>query len=283
MEMAQELDKSVREFLPAYWEEVARIFKDLGNQTYAGRSLNKAFEAERVHALKINREHRRDVVLEFTLGGCLSGKAISEYAKDLQEQFEPEEAYATLRDLFIRRTLGGLPPTATMGNDMIRLAKAAGVDVDSDIEEVLETIISSSCMTRAPMQFWKSVSKNVKRIVQRSPSFAVWLIAHTDNQGKYYFNDSKVWEWIDMLEGWGALPYLWAKKLPEEVEIPGGRAGWIANLACMVSSPGKRIFELIEKMARCSACRRETGTAFQKTSSYRCGCARNVAIARDRS
>ena len=124
--MAAELNKSVRHFLPAFWEEAARIYKDLGNPTYAGRALNKALEAERVHALDVDREHRRDAVLEFTLSGCLSGKALSEYAQDLQNQFEPAEAYATLRDLAVRRTLGGLAPMAELTRRVMG-AGAAGV------------------------------------------------------------------------------------------------------------------------------------------------------------
>src|SRR6056297_1356598 len=70
-EMSAELNKSVRHFLPPFWEQAARSYKTLGNMTYAGRALNKALEAERVHALEVDREHRRDAVLEFSLSGCL--------------------------------------------------------------------------------------------------------------------------------------------------------------------------------------------------------------------
>ncbi|HBN74565.1 MAG TPA: DNA-binding protein, partial [Planctomycetaceae bacterium] len=79
-ELAKELGRSVRHFLPPYWEEVGRTYKDLGNQTYAGRALTKSLEAERVHALESDRARRRDVVLEFVLAGCLAGKALSDYA-----------------------------------------------------------------------------------------------------------------------------------------------------------------------------------------------------------
>ncbi len=102
VEMAEELNKSVRHFLPAFWEQAARAYKDLGNTTYAGRALNKALEAERVHSLDVDREHRRDAILEFTLSGCLSGKALTDYAKDLERQFPPREAYETYKDLVIR-------------------------------------------------------------------------------------------------------------------------------------------------------------------------------------
>jgi hypothetical protein len=127
-EMAEDLNKSVKDFLPPFWEQVARTFKELGNQTDAGCGLNKALEAERVHALKVEREHRRDAVLDFALSGCLSGKALSDYAKDLERQFKPAEAYETFKDSVIRRTLGGMPPVTNVAMDLNRMAKAAKLD-----------------------------------------------------------------------------------------------------------------------------------------------------------
>ncbi len=249
-EMADELNKSVRHFLPAFWEQAARSFKNLGNVTYGGRALNKALEAERVHALEIDREHRRDAVLEFSLSGCLSGKALSDYSKDLSEQFPPQEAYDTYRDLLIRRTLGGMAPTGNAGTDLIRLAKGAKLNVDQEVESFLEAIISSPAMVRAPMQFWKSVQKQVGNIVKRSESFGMWLLVHTNPQPRYT-DDSLVWAWLELLEQWKVLPLLWqpADQLPKDVELPGGRAAWIAKLAVVETSPQCRIFDLLEKMA----------------------------------
>src|SRR6516162_3389599 len=91
--MAKDLGRSARHFLPPFWEEAGRTFKDLGNQTYAGRALNKSLEAERVHALDSDRARRRDVVLEFVLAGCLTGNALSEYSADLQSHYAPQEAF----------------------------------------------------------------------------------------------------------------------------------------------------------------------------------------------
>lgn len=248
VEMAGELNKSVRHFLPTFWEEAGRIFKDVGNPTYAGRSLGRALEAERVHALDIDREHRRDAVLEFTLSGCLSGKALSEYAKDLQTQFDPSEAYATLRDLVVRRTRGGMPPTGNLGKDLLRLLKATDLDANEEMEAVLMEIIPAPSMSRAPMQFWKSVKSYVKRLVSKSETFAIWLLVHTEPQSRYS-GDSMVWAWLDLLDECGALPFIWKPELPAEPEVPGGRAGWIARLARVETSPPKRLLELIESTA----------------------------------
>ncbi len=247
--MAEELNKSVRHFLPAFWEQAARAYKDLGNTTYAGRALAKALEAERVHSLDVDRDHRRDAILEFTLSGCLSGKALTDYAKDLERQFPPKEAYETYKDLVIRRTLGGMAPIANAASDLAKMAKAAKLDSDSEIEEVLQAMISSPAMSRVPFQFWKSVKKHVANIVARNPSFAVWLIAHT-NPASSYRSESPVWEWLDLLEEWKVLPYLSmpASELPRDVEIPGGRAGWYSRVASVETSPNKRVFELLEQM-----------------------------------
>ncbi|MFM8489786.1 MAG: hypothetical protein ACKOCH_25905, partial [Bacteroidota bacterium] len=124
----------------------ARAYKELGNTTYAGRALSKALEAERVHSLEVDRTHRRDAILEFALSGCLSGKALSEYAKDLEKQFPPLEAYETYKDLTIRRTLGGMAPIAAAAADLTRLAKAAKQDVDEEIQSVLTAMIPSPAM-----------------------------------------------------------------------------------------------------------------------------------------
>ncbi|TWU01630.1 DNA-binding protein [Neorhodopirellula pilleata] len=255
-EMANVLNRSVRHFLPPFWEEVARIYKDLGNVTYAGRAIGKSLEAERVHALVVDRHRRRDAVLEFTLSGCLSGKALTEYTKDLEKQFEPAEAFETLSDLNVRRTLGGMPPMATAAKDIARFAKAAGLDENTEVDSFLKTIISSPAMSRASMQFWKSVKKNVARLVKSDPSFGMWLLAHTDPKSSYR-DDSPVWAWLDLLDEWKVLPLLGqpTSKLPGhseamgDVEIPGGRAGWIGRLVTVETSPPPRVFELIELTA----------------------------------
>ena len=207
-DMAKELGRSVRHFLPVYWEEVGRTFKDLGNHTYAGRALNKSLEAERVHALESDRARRRDVVLEFVLAGCLAGRALSEYAKDLTTHYEPEEAFAIFRDLCVRRTRGGMAPWAALAKDFVALAKAAGHDAGDEFEKWLSEVIDAPAMGRAANQFWKSCGKYCKNIVSRDPAFAISLLRHAQSKETYY-GESKLLAWLALLEGWGVFPYLW--------------------------------------------------------------------------
>jgi hypothetical protein len=207
-DMAKDLGRSARNLLPAFWEEVGRTFKDLENQTYAGRALNKSLEAERVHALESDRARRRDVVLEFVLAGCLSGSALSDYGNDLVNQYAPQEAFTIFRDLCTRRTTGGMAPWATLPRDFMKLAKAAKLDENQEFEAWLEEVIDAPAMGRAPNQFWKACGAACKKIVGRNPAFAVALLKHTRPEPRYY-GESKLGPWFELLEEWGVFDYLW--------------------------------------------------------------------------
>ncbi|MHB1559928.1 MAG: hypothetical protein ACYC61_20960 [Isosphaeraceae bacterium] len=246
--MASDLGRSVRHFLPAFWEEAGRTFKDLGNPTYASRALNKSLEAERVHALPADRARRRDVILEFVLSGCLSGNALSEYANDLQAQYEPAEAFAIFRDLCVRRTRGGMAPWATMPKDFNKLAKAAGLKSDDELENWLEEVIDALAMGRAPHQFWKTCSAHCKRIVARSPAFAVALLRQTRPEERYY-GESKLGPWFDLLEEWGVLEYLWEDEHRGAPPLGEPIADWFGRVVRDEVPAPRRTLQLLEKLA----------------------------------
>jgi hypothetical protein len=246
--MATELGRSVRHFLPPFWEEVGRAFKDLGNQTYAGRALNKSLEAERVHALESDRARRRDVILEFVLSGCLTSNALSDYGADLQSHYPPKEAFDIFRDLCVRRTNGGMPPWATLPKDFIKLAKAAGLDADKELENWLEEVIESPAMGRPPLQFWKTCGAHCKRIVARNPAFAVALLRHTRPETRYY-GDSKLVPWIELLDEWGALEYLWKDEHKGSPPLGEPIAAWFGRIARDAIPAPRRTLQMLEKLA----------------------------------
>jgi hypothetical protein len=246
-EMAKELGRSVRHFLPPFWEEAGRAFKDAGNTNYAGRALNKSLEAERVHALESDRARRRDVVLEFVLAGCLAGNALSEYANDLQGQYEADEAFAIFRDLCVRRTRGGMAPWASMPKDFLKLAKAAELDGDAELEKWLEELIEAPAMGRAPYQFWKTCSVLCKRLVSRSPRFAVALLRHTRPEPRYY-GESKLHPWLDLLEEWGVLDYLPEDEHKGAPPLGEPIATWLSRVIREQVPAAKRSLELLEKL-----------------------------------
>jgi hypothetical protein len=248
MNMAKELGRSAPHFLPPFWEESGRTFKDLGNQTYAGRALNRSLVEERVHALESDRTRRRDVVLEFVLSGCLSGNALSDYGKDLLNHLAPPEAFAIFRDLCVRRTRGGMSPWATMPKDFTKLAKAAGLDGDAELEKWLEEVIEAPAMGRSPYQFWKTCSGHCKRIVASNPAFAVALLRHTRPESRHY-GESKLGPWFDLLEEWGVLEYLWEDEHQGAPPLGEPIAQWFGRIVCDEPPAPKRTLQLLEKLA----------------------------------
>jgi hypothetical protein len=246
--MAQELGRSVRHFLPPFWEEVGRAFKDLGNQAYAGRALNKSLESERVHALESDRARRRDVILEFVLSGCLTSNALSDYGADLQGHYQPEEAFLIFRDLCLRRTNGGMPPWATLPKDFTKLAKAAGLDGDKELEDWLEQVIESPAMGRSPLQFWKTCGGHCKRIVARNPAFAVALLKHTKPEPRYY-GDSKLGPWFELLDDWGVLEFLWKDEHKGAPPLGEPIATWFGRIVRDDIPAPQRTLQMLEKLA----------------------------------
>jgi hypothetical protein len=248
VEMAKELGRSVRHFLPPFWEESGRAYKDLGNTTYAGRALTKSLEAERVHALESDRARRRDVVLEFVLAGCIAGKALSDYGADLAAQYPPAEAYQIFRDLCVRRTRGGMPPWASLPGEFAKLAQAAGLDAAVEFDQWLEELIDTPAMARAANQFWKNCAKNCRRIVARNSAFAISLLRHTRPTPTYYGTNS-VWEWFDLLEGWGVLEFLVVDGHRGAPALGEPLAEWFGRVVrCECPAPD-RVLQLLELVA----------------------------------
>lgn len=67
--LADKLDASAPHFLPTFLEEAGRIFLEAGNTSYASQMFTKAREVERRHALLIDEERHRDVMMEFAFAG----------------------------------------------------------------------------------------------------------------------------------------------------------------------------------------------------------------------
>lgn len=82
-ELGTRLGRAVPHFLPTYYEQVARLFLQAENATYAASFFGKAREAERVHGLVVDEDRQRAVFLEFALAGALTVKALRQYVRDL--------------------------------------------------------------------------------------------------------------------------------------------------------------------------------------------------------
>ncbi len=240
----EKLGRSVAHFLPSYWEEVGRIFMDVGSQTYAARAFNKAREAEKVHALKVDEEMRRDAFLEFALAGCLSIKTLSEYGKELQKTQKPKEAWEFFRTLCLRRTLGGVPPYASMKKDLDRLIKNAKLDKDAEHLSFLQEISDAPAMVRAPESFWESYTDTARELAKTNSQFAGFVLNMIPEWG-YWVRST--WKWTAFLDQIGVLENAWKTDVPDEAKPKDSPAAWFHTR--LKRGAPVAAFRLIDRMA----------------------------------
>lgn len=246
-QIADRLGASVAHFLPSFWEQVGRDYIVAGNATYASRAFGKAREAENVHGLKIDEQVRRDAFLEFALAGCVSAKALTEYGKELQAKYPGEEAWQFMRDLSVRRTMGGLPPWTAMCKDLASLVKAAGLDVQQEIQGVLAEILQSPAISRASMGFWKAADKYVAELVKVNPEATGMLLNMIPQRSAWQQGD--IWPWLDYLHKWGVLPNVWLKDADAADGPAGGAAAWMSRIIRLHTRPAQRLYEVLQASA----------------------------------
>lgn len=200
------LGRSVPHFLPSFYEECGRTFLALENANMATHFFNKAREAEKVHALQVDENLRRDTFLEFALAGAVAIKALSEYAAELTRAHQPDGAYQHFYELCLRRTLGGLPPWGQMLKELGRLAKSAGHEVRAEERKFFEQVLESAALARAPIEFWTSASTALKGLCQDSDSTRQRLLdLRPVFSGDLIKNGES---WYGLLEEWGLLEQL---------------------------------------------------------------------------
>ncbi|MUL43028.1 hypothetical protein FZ103_17935 [Streptomonospora sp. PA3] len=153
--------------LPAFWEQAGRAFIAAGRTKQGSLMFGRARAAEK-HAAGTDPVRRRAVFLEFALAGALSAKDIKNYVAELGKEPDPVAAYRELRELAVRRTLGGLPPWKDMLKQLAKLAKAAGLDVADEQASVLEELLEAPALWRAADGFWTSQRKELLAALSRS-------------------------------------------------------------------------------------------------------------------
>ncbi len=247
-ELATQFDQGMIQLSPFFWEEVAWVYDDLGNSTYAARAVGRSLEAEQTHALQLDPIRRQGSMVEFALRGHLTGKALSTYAKGLAESREPAEAFRIFADLFRRRTLGGGVPTVEIAKDLLRMATAGGRDVAAEVENLLSDILSSPEAARASIRFWREIAAPIKRMLARDRSVGLRLLQQTNS---VYRRDADEFlpQWLKLLKQWKVTDLLFDQGDIDESILRGGRAGWIAGLALSWSPLGAIGFDIIEQMA----------------------------------
>ena len=246
--LAEAMDRSVVHFLPSFWEEVGRTFIELGNGTYAGRAFGKAREAERVHALAVDEDHLREVFLEFALAGALTVGVISAYSKDLQKSRQPADAWALFRDLCVRRTQGGLPPWKAMPQDLRRLIKTAGLDVEAEESSFLRDVLGSQAIKRAPSSLWQTYGKLLAKMAADDAEVAGTLLNLRPVPSDKY-GDAFYLPWLKHLEDWDLLGNLWRDGVAASAGPRGGVAAWIERILTRNTAASGRLLEILRRSA----------------------------------
>ncbi|MFD6472018.1 hypothetical protein ACFWEH_00665 [Streptomyces anulatus] len=170
------LGRAVPHFLPTYYEQVARLFLQAENPTYAASFFGKAREAERVHGLVVDEERQRAVFLEFALVGALTVKALRQYVRDLVARLEPADAWAQFRRLLVERCAAGMPPYAALPQDVRALVKAAGLDREAAERDLVADLIGSPGVVRAPSSFWETYRSALIDLARRDAAVRARLL-----------------------------------------------------------------------------------------------------------
>ncbi|MEU6788410.1 DNA-binding protein [Nonomuraea angiospora] len=217
-ELARRLGASVPHFLPTFYEQAGRVFTGVENATYAAQMFSAARKAEAEHGLEVDEDRLDSVFLEFALAGALPVKVLSGYAKELAGRVSADEALRRFSQLCVRRTAGGMPPSAQMANDLRRLARAAGVDADATEQSYLRELLALPATLRAATGWWKAHRAAIGALGEREPEVRATLLTVMPQS-----HDSDVpGVWLDVLEAAGAVDELVSGQVPED-----GVSGWL--------------------------------------------------------
>ncbi|HUR05775.1 MAG TPA: DNA-binding protein, partial [Nonomuraea sp.] len=220
-QLAGRLAASVPHFLPTFYEQSGRVFLGVDNTGYAAQMFAGARRAEAEHGLEVDEDRLDAVFLEFALAGALPVKVLSGYAKELAARVPADEALRRFARLCVRRTAGGLPPSAQMATDLRRLAKAAGADADAAEQAYLAELLGLPATHRAATGWWKAHRTAIAALAARTPEVRTTLL---DSMPESMDHDLSGL-WLEILEASGATAGLVSGEAPER---PGdGTTGWL--------------------------------------------------------
>uniref|UniRef100_A0AAU2K5I6 DNA-binding protein n=1 Tax=Streptomyces sp. NBC_00049 TaxID=2903617 RepID=A0AAU2K5I6_9ACTN len=253
LELAGRLAASVPHFLPLFHEQAARLFLAVENTTYAAQLFGRARTAEAQHGLDIDEDRLDTVFLEFALAGALPVKVLTGYGKALAGRVTPTEAYERFRRLCVRRTAGGLPPSAQAATELRRLARAAGVNGTKAEQDYLAELLPLPATLRAAAGWWKAHRAALVALAVRVPAVRGTLLGLTPPTGGDSAELSTLW--LDILEESGATAGLAGEDLPAEQRCADGTAGWLERFhAARHSGWGRRptLPLLLDVVERCA-------------------------------
>ncbi|GAA2649830.1 DNA-binding protein [Streptomyces spororaveus] len=252
VELAGRLAASVPHFLPLFHEQAARVFLAVENTTYAAQLFGRARAAEAQYGLDIDEDRLDAVFLEFALVGALPVKVLTGYGKALAGRVTPAEAYERFRRLCVRRTAGGLPPSAQAAAELRRLARAAGLTGTEPEQDYLAELLPLPATLRAALGWWKAHRGALVALARRVPAVRGTLLGLTPPSGD---GGEFTTLWLEVLEESGATAGLTDADLPAEQRCADGTAGWLERFhAARHSGWGRRptlplLLDLAERCA----------------------------------
>ncbi|WP_202918271.1 DNA-binding protein [Streptomyces cavernae] len=222
-ELAARLAAAVPHFLPTFYEQAGRVFLAHENAQYAAQMFTRARTAEAEHGLAVDEERLDTVFLEFALAGALPVKVLSAYARELAARVPPQQALDRFTRLCLRRTGGGLPPSAQMANDLRKLARAAGQDADLVEQACLGELLGLPATQRAAAGWWKGSRAALVALARRNPRVRGTLL----NLVPGCSDEEMPQLWLEILEESGATAGLCDAALPVQERPQDGTAGWL--------------------------------------------------------
>ncbi|SDK46667.1 DNA-binding protein [Nonomuraea jiangxiensis] len=245
-ELAGRLAASVPHFLPTFYEQAGRVFAGLDNATYAGQMFSRARAAEAEHGLDVDEDRLDAVFLEFALAGALPVKVLSGYARELAGRLPADEALRRFTRLCVRRTAGGLPPSAQMAQDLRRLARTTKAGADAAERAYLAELIALPATQRAATGWWRSHASAIAAMGKDDPAVRAKLLEIMPETRDHDMPGV----WLEILESSGATGDL-AEGLLRPAD---GITGWLTRfLECRDSPWGRpprlpRLHTLIERL-----------------------------------
>ncbi|MFG2987857.1 DNA-binding protein [Streptomyces sp. NPDC048257] len=255
LELADRLAASVPHFLPLFHEQAARLFLGVENTTYAAQLFGRARAAEAQYGLGVDEDRLDAVFLEFALAGALPVKVLTGYGKALAGRVTPADAYERFRRLCVRRTAGGLPPSAQAATELRRLARAAGLTGTEPEQDYLAELLPLPATLRAAIGWWKAHRGALVALARRVPAARGTLLGLTPPSGGDGGNGFTAL-WLEVLEESGATAGLAEADLPAEQRCADGTAGWLERFhAARHAGWGRRptLPLLLELVERCAA------------------------------
>ncbi|MEV7614177.1 DNA-binding protein [Streptomyces sp. NPDC089799] len=225
-ELAGRLAAAVPHFLPVFYEETARIFLSVENPTYAAQLFTRARKSEAAHGLTVDDDRLDAVFLEFALAGALPVRVLTSYAKELELRLPAAEAYARYLRLCLRRTAGGMVPSAQVAPALRRLARSAGLDADRAEQDYLAELLTLPATLRAAAGWWRTHRPALVGLARREPAVRGALLSLTpqnEDSGGAELSDL----WLRILEESGATAGLVSPTVSPEERSADGTAGWL--------------------------------------------------------